>query len=117
MWLADPQETPASACQVNAVVRAFPQWQQDSGAVPKSITIHDVPDEVCEELADRAALTGHSLQEYLRALVVDLAGRPDAEAWVAKVRARKSASDRTMGVDQILALRDAGRATSFQRPE
>ena len=117
MWLADPQETPASACQVNAVVRAFPQWQQDSGAVPKSITIHDVPDEVCEELADRAALTGRSLQEYLRALVVDLAGRPDAEAWVAKVRARKGSTDDAISVERILALRDAGRATFFEQPE
>ena len=85
--------------------------------MPKSITIRDVPDATSEELAARAALTGRSLQEYLRTLLVDIAGRPDAEAWVAKVRARKSASDRTMGVDQILALRDAGRATSFQRPE
>jgi hypothetical protein len=52
--------------------------EQDGGAVPKSITIHDVPDEVCEELAARPSLTGRSLQEYLRVLLVDIAGRPDA---------------------------------------
>jgi len=33
----------------------------------KSITIRDVPDETSDELAARAALTGRSLQEYLRA--------------------------------------------------
>jgi len=65
---------------------------------------------VCEELADRAALTGRSLQEYLRALVVDLAGRPDAEAWVAKVRARKDATGSSISVEQVLAHRDADRA-------
>jgi plasmid stability protein len=31
--------------------------------MPKSITIRDVPEETREELAARAALTGHSLQE------------------------------------------------------
>jgi hypothetical protein len=35
-----------------------------------SITIRDVPDETRDELAARAALSGRSLQEYLRARLV-----------------------------------------------
>ena len=77
--------------------------------MPKSITIRDVPDATSEELAARAALTGRSLQEYLRTLLVDVAGRPDAEAWVAKVRARKDATGSAISVEQVLALRDADR--------
>jgi len=77
--------------------------------MPKSITIRDVPDATSEELAARAALTGRSLQEYLRTLLVDIAGRPDAEAWVAKVRGRKDATGSAISVEQVLALRDADR--------
>jgi plasmid stability protein len=77
--------------------------------MPKSITIRDVPEATSEELAARAALTGRSLQEYLRTLLVDIAGRPDAEAWVAKVRARKDATGSAISVEQVLALRDADR--------
>ena len=78
--------------------------------MPKSITIRDVPDATSEELAARAALTGRSLQEYLRALLVDFADRPDAEAWVAKVHARKGATGSAISVEQVLAHRDADRA-------
>lgn len=56
----------------------------------KSITIRDVPDETAAELASRAALTGRSLQEYLKAQLIELAERIDAEAWVAQVRADKA---------------------------
>jgi len=42
-----------------------------------SITIRDVPDEVRDELAARARLSGRSLQEYLRTQLVALASRPD----------------------------------------
>ena len=40
-------------------------------AVPVAITIRDVPDEVRDELAARAARSGQSLQEYLRAVLVE----------------------------------------------
>lgn len=98
-WIPAPQEA----------VRAFRQHKQHTDAMPKSITIRDVPDATSEELAARAALTGRSLQEYLRTLLVDIAGRPDAEAWVAKVRARKDATGSAISVEQVLALRDADR--------
>ncbi len=74
-----------------------------------SITIRDVPDETRDELASRAALTGRSLQEYLRAQLVELARKPDAEVWTARVRARKQASGSDLSSDQILSYRDADR--------
>lgn len=75
----------------------------------RSITIRDVPDETSDELAARAALTGRSLQEYLRARLVELASAPDAEVWMARVRARKSATGGSVGVDRVLVHRDADR--------
>jgi plasmid stability protein len=75
----------------------------------KSITIRDVPDETRDELAARAALTGRSLQEYLRTRIIELASRPDAEVWVARVRARKAATGGSINVERLLADRDADR--------
>ena len=74
-----------------------------------SITIRDVPDETRDELAARAAMTGRSLQEYLRARLVELARQPDAEALMRRVRARKAATSTSLPADQILADRDADR--------
>ena len=45
-----------------------------------SITVRDVPEQTRNELAARAALAGRSLQEYLRAKLIEIAGQPDAEA-------------------------------------
>jgi antitoxin FitA len=75
----------------------------------RSITIRDVPDETRDELAARAALSGRSLQEYLRARLIELARAPDAEVWMARVRARKSATGGSVSVAGILAHRDADR--------
>lgn len=77
--------------------------------MPKSITIRDIPDETSEELAARASLTGRSLQEYLRARLVELANTPDAEVWMARVRARKVATGGSINVGRVLAHRDADR--------
>ena len=68
-----------------------------------SITIRDVPDETRDELAARAALTGRSLQEYLRSRLVELARQPEAETLVARIRARKSATRSSLAAEQILS--------------
>jgi plasmid stability protein len=77
--------------------------------VSKSITVRDVPDETAERLASRAAGTGRSLQEYLRARLIELAESPDADALLAAVRQRKSTTQTRATVDQILGHRDAER--------
>ena len=82
---------------------------QHHAIMAKSITIRDVPDETSAELAARAALTGRSLQEYLRARLVELANSPDAEVWLSRVRARKAATGGSISTDRVLAHRDADR--------
>jgi plasmid stability protein len=74
-----------------------------------SITVRDVPDETRNELAARAALAGRSLQEYLRARLIELAGQPDAEALVARIRSRKAAHPVSLTAEQILDNRDQDR--------
>lgn len=75
----------------------------------KAITIRDVPEETGEELAARAAATGRSLQEYLRAQLIELARRPDPEVVVARIRDRKETTGSRLDPDTILAHRDADR--------
>ncbi len=74
-----------------------------------SITIREVPDETRDELAARAALTGRSLQEYLRSQLIDLARRPDADALAARIAARKRATQARLTAKDVVAHRDAGR--------
>lgn len=77
--------------------------------MPKNITIRDVPDRTRDELAARAAATGRSLQEYLRARLIELAERPDAEAVLARVRERKARSGAVLVRERLLDHRDADR--------
>ncbi len=74
-----------------------------------SITIRDVPRKTRDELAARAALTGRSLQEYLRAQLIELARRPDAEALLARIRERKARTGGALSHERILRHRDADR--------
>lgn len=77
--------------------------------MPKSITIRDVPDRTIDELASRAALTEQSLQEYLRADLIELAEAPDVEVLMARVRARKDATGASLDGRTILGHRDVSR--------
>ena len=77
--------------------------------MPVSITIRDVPDEARDELAARAARSGRSLQEYLRAELVELARRPDAETLLMAARERKRRTGTQLSTDAILSYRDADR--------
>lgn len=77
--------------------------------MPTSITIRDVPDDVRDELASRAALTGRSLQEYMRGELIELARRPDVNTLMERVRARKQTTATRLPAEQILTHRDGGR--------
>jgi hypothetical protein len=74
-----------------------------------SITIRDVPDEVRDVLAARAARSGRSLQEHLRAELVELARRPTVADLLDRARARKTATGSRLAKGRILAHRDAER--------
>ncbi len=80
-----------------------------NAAMAVSITIRDVPDETRDELASRAALSGRSLQEYLRSKLVELAARPDGEALLARIRARKAATGSMLPAADIVRHKHADR--------
>ena len=89
-------------CMQNAGIRAYPD------AMPVNITIRNVPDEVRDELAARAARSGRSLQEFLSAEFVRIASTPSAAD--AAVRARLGASvNPALTADEIVAAVRAGR--------
>jgi plasmid stability protein len=77
--------------------------------MPVSITVRDVPDDVRDELAARAARAGKSLQEYLRGLLVDSVARPPVDDVIARARARVGATGVRVDAQSILAARDADR--------
>ena len=75
----------------------------------KSITIRGVPTATAEELSARAAMTGRSLQEYLRAHLIELVGQPDPAVLMARIRARKENTGSRLAPEAILTHRDADR--------
>jgi plasmid stability protein len=74
-----------------------------------SITIRDVPVDVHDELAARAARAGRSLQEHLRLELIDLAARPSVDQWLEDVRRRNASTGTRLDRDRILNNRDADR--------
>ena len=74
-----------------------------------ALTIRNVPDEVRDVLAARAARSGRSLQEYLAAALTDLASRPSVEDVLTRARHRVTTTGSHVPVEEILALRDADR--------
>jgi antitoxin FitA len=78
-------------------------------AMGVAITVRDVPDEVRDELAARAARAGQSLQEYLRGMLIDSAARPLVDDVIARARARVTATGVRVDAESILAARDADR--------
>lgn len=74
-----------------------------------SITIRDIPEQVRDELASRAALQGKSMQEYLKGELERLTARPPLSTWLEQVRKRKRASQTRVSAKDILQGRDADR--------
>jgi len=77
--------------------------------MPTTITIRDVPDEVRDELAARAARAGRSLQEDLRGELIELARKPTTETLLERIRSRKQATGTRLPAKRILKYRDEGR--------
>ena len=67
-----------------------------------TITVRDVPEDVRDELAARAARSGRSLQEYLKGQLIDLAHRPVAADVVLEVR-RRAALHQPLDYEALLA--------------
>jgi plasmid stability protein len=83
--------------------------QQQYGAAMTSITVRNIPDDVRDELAARAARAGRSLQEHLRAELIELARKPTVDEVLARARARVNAIGTQLPAELILSYRDAER--------
>lgn len=67
-----------------------------------SITVRDVPQEVRDELAARAARSGKSLQEYLKGTLIDLVHRPTPAEVIFEMR-RHAVTRSSLDHDTVLA--------------
>jgi len=77
--------------------------------MPVQVTIRDVPDDIRDELASRAARRHQSMQEYLLTELERLASKPGVDQWLERVQRRKQASGVRLGAEEILIERDADR--------
>ena len=90
-----------------ALARCWQRWQ--NAGMAKQITIRNVPDDVCDELAARAAEQRQSMQEYLLGELEHLAAKPSVASWIAETRRRVEAAGTRISAAEILAARDADR--------
>jgi plasmid stability protein len=73
------------------------------------MSIRNVPENVRDTLAARAAQRGQSLQEYLLNMLVEHAGRPSMAELMAQIRARKAGTESRVSVADILLAKDEDR--------
>ncbi|MBA2668015.1 MAG: hypothetical protein H0U69_13385 [Trueperaceae bacterium] len=74
-----------------------------------TITIREVPEDVRDELAARAARSGRSLQSYLHTFLLDLAAQPDPAALIERIERRKRLTRTMVSSEEIIASLDADR--------
>ncbi|WP_217644671.1 FitA-like ribbon-helix-helix domain-containing protein [Geodermatophilus amargosae] len=79
------------------------------------MTILDVPDETRDELAARAARAGQSLQEYVRAQLIELARRPSRIDFWDRVEHRVRSTESSLAAQEILDLRKEDRGDRGRR--
>jgi plasmid stability protein len=75
--------------------------------MPVAITIRNVPDQVRNELASRAAAQGWSLQEFLLQQLIELSKRPDRLALLAQIQRRLDGT--TLTAAQLIEASDTER--------
>lgn len=73
--------------------------------MPKTVQIRDLDDDVYAGLVRRAAETGVTVPELLRAEATRLAARPSVETWLARTRRRST----PIGRAEVLAALDEQR--------
>lgn len=74
-----------------------------------AITVRNVPEEVRDELAARAARSGRSLQEFMLQELSQLAARPSVTEVVARARERVRETGTYLDPAEVVAARDAER--------
>ena len=78
--------------------------------MPVKITIRNVPKEVRDKIAARAAARRQSMQGYLLGELKRIASMPTNGAWLEEVRMRKAVRKTRISRTNILRARDADRA-------
>lgn len=73
-----------------------------------TVQVRDVPDEVHAKLKARAAASGVSLSEYIRAMLERKASRPTPEELEARIRARGPVQLSEPIEDTVRSIRDHG---------
>lgn len=73
------------------------------------IQVRDVPEDVRDELARKAALAGKSLQSYLLGELTKLSERPSMTEIVTRAQARAKAAGSTVTMADAVAAVRAGR--------
>ncbi len=74
-----------------------------------ALTVRNVPREVIDELAARAARRGQSMESYVRERLVESVAKPTNQEVLERVRARLAATGTHVPIEEILAARDADR--------
>lgn len=74
-----------------------------------AITIRDVPHDVRDELASRAARAGQSLQEYLRELLVATTDKPTVRDVLTRARSRVTVTGTVLDPAAIVAAKSDDR--------
>jgi hypothetical protein len=70
--------------------------------MPKTITIRDLDDAVCDALETRARREGSTVSDLLRGEATRLASRPSLDEWLERTRGRSSGIERA----EIIAALD-----------
>lgn len=74
-----------------------------------SVTVRNVPEDVRNELAAKAARRGQSLQAYLLDTLTEVSTRPDQDELIERIKQRKRAFGTDLKAQAILAARDSDR--------
>ena len=74
--------------------------------MPVQITIRDIPEEVRDALAVRAARQHQSMQAFLRDELERIVSRPSIREWLHQVRERKEVAGIRVRPSSILQARD-----------
>lgn len=77
--------------------------------MPVTITVRNVPSNVRDELAARAAQAGQPLQEYLRCLLIEAATQPCVDDVIRRARSRVAQAGSILDREAILRDLDADR--------
>jgi antitoxin FitA len=76
-------------------------------SMSKMIQIRNVPDTLHHKLKARAAISGHTLSDYLLAELERLAARPTREEMLARLHSRKRVALKTPAAEIIREERDS----------